>query len=164
MQRTRKIIPAGESRIEVIAEGEGPLLVLLPSSSRDSEDFDEIASQFAASGLRVLRPQPRGMGASVGWMENLTLHDFAADVAAVIEAEGGDPVVVLGHAFGQWVARTLAQTSCAAWCWPPPRQRRRRPSCAITLRGAPTPICLMWCAWPRCVSPSSPRVMIRHPG
>lgn len=108
MQRTRKIVPAGEARIDVIAEGKGPLLVLLPSSSRDSEDFDEIASMFAASGLRVLRPQPRGMGASVGWMENLTLHDFAADIAAVIESEGGEPAVVLGHAFGQWVARTLA--------------------------------------------------------
>jgi len=56
----------------------------------------------------VLRPQPRGMGASVGPMEHLTLHDFAADVAAVIEAEGGEPAVVLGHAFGQWVARMLA--------------------------------------------------------
>jgi pimeloyl-ACP methyl ester carboxylesterase len=108
MPRTRKIVPAGEARIEVIVEGEGPLLVLLPSSSRDSEDFDDIAAAFAAAGLRVLRPQPRGMGASVGWMENLTLHDFAADIAAVIEAEGTEPAVVLGHAFGQWVARTLA--------------------------------------------------------
>jgi pimeloyl-ACP methyl ester carboxylesterase len=107
-QRTRNIVPAGEARIEVIAEGDGPLLVLLPSSSRDSEDFDDIAASFAAAGLRVLRPQPRGMGASVGWMENLTLHDFAADVAAVIEAEGGEPAIVLGHAFGQWIARTLA--------------------------------------------------------
>src|SRR5271154_3864642 len=107
-QRTRTIVPAGEARIEVIAEGEGPVLVLLPSSSRDSEDFDAIATMFAAAGLRVLRPQPRGMGASVGWMEHLTLHDFAADVAAVIEAEGGRPAVVLGHAFGQWIARTLA--------------------------------------------------------
>jgi pimeloyl-ACP methyl ester carboxylesterase len=107
-QRTRTIVPAGDARIEVIAEGEGPLLVLLPSSSRDSEDFDAIAAAFAVAGLRVLRPQPRGMGASVGGMEGITLHDFAADVASVIEAEGGGPAVVLGHAFGQWVARTLA--------------------------------------------------------
>jgi pimeloyl-ACP methyl ester carboxylesterase len=107
-QRTRNIVPAGETRIEVIAEGDGPLLVLLPSSSRDSEDFDGIAAAFTAAGLRVLRPQPRGMGASVGVQQGLTLHDFAADVAAVIEAEGGEPAVVLGHAFGQWVARTLA--------------------------------------------------------
>ena len=67
-QRTRKVVPIGEEHIEVIAEGEGPGLVLLPSSSRDSEDFDAIAAAFAAAGLRVLRPQPRGMGrASAGW-------------------------------------------------------------------------------------------------
>ncbi|HET6239917.1 MAG TPA: alpha/beta hydrolase [Acetobacteraceae bacterium] len=107
-QRTRKIVPAGKARIAVIAEGEGPLLILLPSSSRDSEDFDAIAASFAAAGLRVLRPQPRGMGASVGRLEHLTLHDFAADVAAVITAEGSGPAVVLGHAFGQWIARSLA--------------------------------------------------------
>jgi pimeloyl-ACP methyl ester carboxylesterase len=107
-QRTRNIVPAGAASIEVIAEGEGPVLVLLPSSSRDSEDFDGIAAAFATAGLRVLRPQPRGMGASVGVLERLTLHDFAADVAAVIEAEHGEPAVVLGHAFGQWIARTLA--------------------------------------------------------
>ncbi len=107
-QRTRTIVSAEEAHIELIAEGEGPLLVLLPSSSRDSEDFDAIAESFATAGLRVLRPQPRGMGASVGRMEGLTLHDLAADVAAVIEADGGGPAVVLGHAFGQWVARTVA--------------------------------------------------------
>ena len=39
---------------------------------------------LAADGFRVLRPQPRGIGASAGPMKNLTLHDFAADVAAVI--------------------------------------------------------------------------------
>jgi pimeloyl-ACP methyl ester carboxylesterase len=107
-QRTHTIVPAGDARIEVIAEGIGPLLVLLPSSSRDSEDFDAIAATFVAAGLRVLRPQPRGMGGSVGKLEHLTLHDFAADVAAVIEAESAGPAVVLGHAFGQWIARTLA--------------------------------------------------------
>jgi pimeloyl-ACP methyl ester carboxylesterase len=36
------------------------------------------------------------------------LHDYAADVAAVIEAQRAGPAVVLGHAFGQWIARTLA--------------------------------------------------------
>ena len=108
MTRTRGIVTHGSVRIEVIAEGEGPLLVLLPSSSRDSEDFDEIAAAFAGAGLRVLRPQPRGMGRSSGPLDDLTLHDFARDVAAVIEQEAVGPAVVLGHAFGQWVARTLA--------------------------------------------------------
>jgi pimeloyl-ACP methyl ester carboxylesterase len=107
-ERTREIVAHGEVRIEVIAEGSGALLVLLPSSSRDSEDFDDAAAAFARAGLRVLRPQPRGMGRSTGPLEGLTLHDYARDVAAVIEQQGAGPAVVLGHAFGQWIARTLA--------------------------------------------------------
>ncbi|HEY1933224.1 MAG TPA: alpha/beta hydrolase [Acetobacteraceae bacterium] len=106
--RMRRIVVHGDVRIEVIDEGSGPLLVLLPSAARDSEDFDEVAAAFAQSGLRVFRPQPRGMGRSTGPLEGLTLHDYAADVAAVIEDAGTGPAVVLGHAFGQWVARTLA--------------------------------------------------------
>ncbi|HVC59498.1 MAG TPA: alpha/beta hydrolase [Acetobacteraceae bacterium] len=107
-ERTREIVAQGEVRIEVIAEGSGALLVLLPSSSRDSEDFDDVAAEFARAGLRVLRPQPRGTGLSAGPLGGLTLHDYARDVAAVIEHQRAGPAVVLGHAFGQWVARTLA--------------------------------------------------------
>ena len=83
-------------------------LVLLPSSSRDSEDFDEIAEMFAAAGFRVLRPQPRGMCGSTGPMDGLTLHDYARDVAVVIERLADGPAFVLGHAFGQWIGRCVA--------------------------------------------------------
>jgi len=92
----------------VIAEGAGPLVVLLPSRGLDSEDYDEVASGIAKAGYRVLRPQPRGTGASTGPMNRLTLHDFARDVAAVIAYAGGGPAVVAGHAFGNWIARMTA--------------------------------------------------------
>lgn len=107
-ERTRDIVAHGDVRIDVIAEGGGALLVLLPSSSRDSEDFDDAATAFAQAGLRVLRPQPRGIAHSTGPLDGLTLHDYARDVAAVIERQHAGPAVVLGHAFGQWIARTLA--------------------------------------------------------
>ncbi len=94
--------------IEVIAEGQGPTLVLLPSRGRGAEDFDEVAEGFARAGYRVLRPEPRGIGRSVGPMDNITLHDFADDVAMTIRHFGGQPAVVVGHAFGNWVARTTA--------------------------------------------------------
>jgi len=81
---------------------------LLPSSSRDSEDFDEIADMFAAEGFRVLRPQPRGMCGSTGPMDGLTLHDYAQDVAVVIQQLAAGSAFVLGHAFGQWVGRCVA--------------------------------------------------------
>jgi len=92
----------------VIAEGAGPLVVLLPSRGRDSEDYDEVAAGIAKAGYRVLRPQPRGTCRSTGPMKGLTLHDFARDVAAVIAHADGGPAVVAGHAFGNWVARMTA--------------------------------------------------------
>ncbi len=106
--RTREIVTDGHVQIEVIAEGAGPLVVILPSHGPDSEDYDVVAAGIAKAGYRVLRPQPRGAGRSTGPMRGLTLHDFARDVAAVIEHEGGGPAVVAGHAFGNWVARMTA--------------------------------------------------------
>ena len=48
------------------------------------------------------------MCGSTGPMDGLTLHDYARDVARVIEAEAAGPAIVLGHAFGQWVGRMVA--------------------------------------------------------
>lgn len=82
--------------------------MLLPSLGRDSEEFDPVAARLATAGFRVLRPQPRGYGRSVGPMEKLTLHDFARDVAAVVEHENAGPAILAGHAFGHFVAKMMA--------------------------------------------------------
>ena len=96
-------------RIEVLAEGRGPLIVMLPSRGRGAEDFDGGAGELVKAGFRVLRPQPRGAALSLGPMQNLTLHDLARDVAAVIRNAGdGGPAIIVGHAFGSWVARMTA--------------------------------------------------------
>jgi pimeloyl-ACP methyl ester carboxylesterase len=107
-ERAREIVAYDDVRIEVITEGRGPLVVLLPSRGRGSEDFDEIAAGIAKAGFRVVRPQPRGAGRSSGPMKGLSLHDFARDTAEVIQHEGGGPAVIVGHAFGNWVARMTA--------------------------------------------------------
>jgi pimeloyl-ACP methyl ester carboxylesterase len=104
----RKIVAHDDVRIEVIAQGSGPLVVMLPSRGRGAEDFDLIADGLAKAGFRVLRPQPRGAGRSRGPMAGLSLHDFARDTAAVIQHEAGGPAIVIGHAFGNWVARMTA--------------------------------------------------------
>jgi len=83
-------------------------VVLLPSRGRAAEDFDDVAAGIAKAGFRVLRPQPRGAGRSSGPMKDLSLHDFARDTAAVIRHAGGGPAVLVGHAFGNWVARMTA--------------------------------------------------------
>ena len=99
------MVDCPRARIAVMAEGSGPLVVMLPSLGRDSDDFGEVSAGIAAAGYRVLRPAPRGLRGSTGAMDGITLHDLAEDVAAVIEHAGGGPAVIAGHAFGNWVAR-----------------------------------------------------------
>lgn len=106
--RTWFRVSAAPADIAVIGEGAGPLVVLLPSRGRGSEDYDDVAAAIAEAGHRVLRPQPRGIGGSRGPLENLTLQDLAADVAAVIAAERAGPAVLVGHAYGNFVARMTA--------------------------------------------------------
>jgi pimeloyl-ACP methyl ester carboxylesterase len=104
----RHLVRYGDVQIEVRTEGEGPLIVMLPSLGRDSDDYDEVAREFARRGYRVLRPAPRGIGQSRGPLTGVTLHDYALDVAKVIEQEARGPAVIIGHAYGNWVARMTA--------------------------------------------------------
>lgn len=104
----RHHVTRGEVRIEVLAEGEGRPIVLLPSLGRGATDFADISQRLAAAGYRVLCPQPRGIGGSTAPAPYANLEDCAADIAAVIEAEGRGPAFVAGHAFGNRVSRMLA--------------------------------------------------------
>jgi pimeloyl-ACP methyl ester carboxylesterase len=106
--KTRQLVKYDNVEIDTIAQGKGPLIVLLPSRGRDSEDYDAVAAGLAKDGFRVLRPQPRGMHASKGPMKDLTLHNLARDIAEVIERENDGPAVIVGHAYGNWVARMTA--------------------------------------------------------
>ena len=102
------MVTRGDARLEVLAQGKGPTIVLLPSLGRSVADFDAVADRLAGSGFRVLRPQPRGIGQSTGPWTGVNLQDLAADIAAVIEHENKGAAFVVGHAFGNRVARMLA--------------------------------------------------------
>lgn len=102
------LIEYGNVRIEATVEGTGPPIVMLPSSGRGCDDFDVVAAALARAGFRVIRPQPRGIGRSAGPMTGITLHDFARDVAHVIEAQADGRAIIIGHAFGNWIARCMA--------------------------------------------------------
>ncbi|RDJ21892.1 alpha/beta hydrolase [Bosea caraganae] len=94
--------------IEVLDQGEGPAVFVLPSLGRGAEDYDAFAGLLADRGLRTLRPQPRGIGLSTGPLDGLTMHDLAGDVALAVESLGLAPAIIAGHAFGNFVARMLA--------------------------------------------------------
>ncbi|PZW45950.1 pimeloyl-ACP methyl ester carboxylesterase [Humitalea rosea] len=90
--------------LDVHEAGQGPCLVLIPSLGRGQEDYDGIAPGLVAAGFSVIRAEPRGIGGSTPAAAGATLHDLAADLAALIRA----PAIVVGHAFGNWIARVLA--------------------------------------------------------
>jgi pimeloyl-ACP methyl ester carboxylesterase len=109
MSSRTEIVAAGPASIETYVDGDGPDVVILPSYGRDGgHDFDPITAALASAGYRVLRPQPRGVGRSAGPMTGLTLADLGGDAAQVITKLSDGPAVVLGHAFGNFVARAVA--------------------------------------------------------
>src|SRR4051794_5571293 len=105
MQQTA-VVDRGEARVRVRSAGSGEVIVLLPGMGRPASDLDAFAELLVQAGDRVLQPDPRGLG-SEGTLHGLTLHDLAADVATVIES-AGRPAVVIGHGFGNRIARMLA--------------------------------------------------------
>ncbi len=96
--------------IHYTAEGEGYPIVIVPSLGRGPADYDELARLLAEQGFKVVRPVPRGLhGSGAGAAgADLTLHDYARDVAAVIRLEGNPDAIIAGHALGNFIARTTA--------------------------------------------------------
>lgn len=108
VQLQTRLVQSEAVTIEVLTVGDGPWLVMLPSLGRGVEDMVEMAHRIARQGFSVCLPNPRGIGQSKGLMHNLSLDDLADDVMRVIHALTDQPVVIAGHAFGNWVARNLA--------------------------------------------------------
>ena len=101
-------VAAGAARLSVAVRGAGRPVLAVPSQGRSVADFDDLADRLVAAGFKVILAEPRGVGPSRGPADGVTMHDLAADAAAVIEACGDGPADVIGHAFGNRVARMLA--------------------------------------------------------
>ena len=109
-----------EPRIQYLKTGDGASIaywtmgeteawvLVIPSLGRGGRDFDELRQALVAAGYRVAAFDPRGVGSSVGPLEDFTLHAAAEDAYRLIECLGTGPVHVVGHAYGNRVARCLA--------------------------------------------------------
>lgn len=98
----------GDVHIEALDQGTGKVIVILPSKGRGAHDYDKVASYLADDGYRVIRPEPRGVNGSRAPMDTPTLHDFAADVALVMDKAHTGAAIIVGHAWGSQPARVLA--------------------------------------------------------
>jgi pimeloyl-ACP methyl ester carboxylesterase len=99
----------GPAKLRVFMAGSGPTIVILPGQGRGPSSLEPLAQRLIAGGFRVVLPEWRGYGGSVGPMEGVTMRDISADVVRAIEVAGGAPVVLAGHAFGNRVGRMIAQ-------------------------------------------------------
>ena len=97
---------AGDIHVRLI--GTGHAVVMLPSLGRGASDFDDLAQRVAAAGYRAVAPEPRGIGGSTGSLVDVSMGDLADDAASVVEAMGLAPATIVGHAFGNRLARLVA--------------------------------------------------------
>lgn len=87
----------------------GPVVVLVASFARSVADFNTLAQTLAEAGFQTLRVEARGIGGSSLANTRPLLFDYADDLAFVLDQlDMQAPVAVVGHAFGNRVARTLA--------------------------------------------------------
>ena len=108
---TTSIVNVGSARLETTSWGDGEPVILLPGSGYSSTAFGLLGPELARRGYRAIAVNPRGIGGSTGPLENLTYHDYAADVAALIDRVAGGRAHVIGWAWGNRIARCLAADS-----------------------------------------------------
>ncbi len=114
-----------------------PTLVLCHGYTGSSHDFALVVDALAAD-RRVVTLDHRGHGHSTktGTLDGYTIEQLSADLAALLEAEGGGPVDLLGHSMGGRVVmglvlarpdlvRSLILMDTSAWSFLPPDKEIR---------------------------------------
>ncbi len=93
----------------------GEYISIIPSLGRGVEDYTEkykstITSSLVDAGYTVVLIQPRGIGKSTGDLTpgSFSLKDMAHDIKSCLDSLGITKINLVGHAFGNRVARTYA--------------------------------------------------------
>jgi pimeloyl-ACP methyl ester carboxylesterase len=103
-----RTIDVGDATLECTLYSSGTPVVLLANAGCSTGYFDQLAGTLVTGGFQTISINMRGVGGSRGSLDGATLHDLAADVAGVIKAIGCGPAHLVGHAFGNRIARCLA--------------------------------------------------------
>ena len=107
-----RITTTATGQVEYRVHGTGPLVVVIASTGRGCAELHPFAQALTEHGFRVALPEPRGVGKSARPNSGDSFHDYAEDFFAVINAElphsKDARAIVAGHAYGNWIARTLA--------------------------------------------------------
>ncbi|HUN36936.1 MAG TPA: alpha/beta hydrolase [Trebonia sp.] len=93
-------------QLAVESAGAGPAVVFLHGIGGTSNVY-QVQADALAPAYRVIRPDFAGAGRSPAEGE-ISIEAHAADIAAVLDAAGAGPAVIVGHSMGTLVARVLA--------------------------------------------------------
>ena len=104
-----QIVDVGAARLECTVYGSGDPLVVLANAGCSTGYLERFGERLPGS--QIIAINMRGVGGSRGSLDGATLHDLAGDVAGVIKAIGCGPAHLIGHAFGNRIARCLAVIS-----------------------------------------------------
>lgn len=110
----RREVMLGEHRLVYFARGDNLAAitaVLIASARREASDFNELTASLVQAGYRTLAVEAPGIGDSDLPEGTVNLYDLAEGIKAVVDAEVSGPetaVAVIGHAFGNRVARAAA--------------------------------------------------------
>src|SRR5258708_3378641 len=88
----------GQAKLRVFTAGDGPSIVMLPARGLGPFELEPVAERLMIAGFRVVLPEPRGYGESIGPLDDVTMRDLAMDVARAIEVAGGAPGGIVGDA------------------------------------------------------------------
>ena len=105
------LVDVGGARLETVTWGSGDPIILLPGTGYSSSAFGLLGPELARRGFRAIAVNPRGVRGSTGKLADLTYHDYAADVRALIDRLADGRAHVMGWAWGNRIARTLAADS-----------------------------------------------------
>ena len=105
--QTRRVAVGGGVDLHLAEQGEGPPILLLHGWPQHGEMWRPLIGALARD-HRVLVPDLRGFGRSDAPRGDYRKHALAADILALLDAEGIESATVIGHDWGGWIAWLLA--------------------------------------------------------
>jgi 3-oxoadipate enol-lactonase len=117
MPQLDTMIDVPGARLRVMADGEGPPILLVHSAIVDMRSWDALIQPLVAAGHRVIRYDIRGYGSSTA--EDVEFSN-RADVLAVLDAVGAGRVAIVGNSRGAMIALDTILESperFAAFAW-----------------------------------------------